>query len=181
MNGANIELQGVMDYLNEKLQRVPGGISNTSDDYIQSYVLGEFKGPLGFTMDLDISYEDAIAKSQGYSPLTQVPRLDRPDFIQEGLENSDLVARLQLRINPLSEGMHNLNEYDKYILGGYDVVGDSVVEVTHNAWKNPEVAEKLDKVIPIRFRKGISDIAESADARRVIDLGFQLYEWDNSM
>ena len=181
MNGANTELQGVLDYLNERLETIPGGVSNTSDDWNQGYVLGEYKGRLGFTMDLDINYEDAMAKSESYSPLERVPRLDQPDFIKRGLENADLVAKLQLRIDPLSEGAHNLNEYEKYILGGYDVVGDSIVEVTHNAWRDAEVAGRLDKVIPVRFKKGILDIKEGADARRVIDLGFQLYEWDNDM
>lgn len=179
VNETNLELQGVLDHFNLRLTGIPGGVIDTSSDTTEGYILGEYSGKLGFKMELDIDYK--IDHSSAGDIVHRIRRLGSPNFLEQTLQNSDLVANVELAVAPINSKCGSLAEQDKYVLKGYNVLGDSVVEVTKDAWMDSVVAKELDSRIPEKYRKILADIKEGADARRVIDAGFDLYEWDNEM
>jgi hypothetical protein len=165
MTEDNKKLQTVIDYFNQKVENAPRTyLIRNGSACKESYTLGKlYMGPRGLAIDLDISYERALKEGMPGDVVRATFPLARPGFLQDALAIKNLVAQLSAQIDK-----NNLDIFR------YDFVGDRVVRV--------ELYDLQDlKQVPEKYLKRARAIEQGEDARKAVDLAFDLWEWDNDM
>ncbi|NLX27002.1 MAG: hypothetical protein GXY61_13770 [Lentisphaerae bacterium] len=61
-----------------------------------------------------------------------------------------------------------------------DIIGDQLATPNTDNWMNADSFEYLNK-LPEEFRKRILALKDGDNARKAIDIGFDIYKWDNDM
>lgn len=171
----NRKLQEVLGYFNQRVERAPCTylLCNGSDG-VEGYTLALdldknvrsdkfYRGPRGLAVDLDISYENIFDHIMPTDSVRATFPLGKPGFLQDALARRNIVAELSTRLDKTNRDIF------KYDLGGDKVVGVELYDL-----------QDL-KQVPKKYLARAEAIKEGTDARKAVDLAFDLWEWDNSM
>ena len=175
MTDSNLKLQEVLKHFNRRVENAPCTyLLCSGSDFVEDYTLALdldknvhgkkfYRGPRGLAVDLKIDYEKAFKEAFFESfPSRATFGLRSPRFLQDALAVYDLTARLSTKL----EGDRELIQYD--------IVGDRVQDVAFGDLLD------LDK-IPKKYLGLMNNIQKGEDARKAVDLAFDLWEWDNDM